>query len=157
MTDHNKKPRMWADVIKAWADGAEVQYRIQVSSGNWGPWMSTTLPAFSFSLTKEYRVKPEQEPHKWQLQKEAFLAGKKVYFRHVAENVQHLLTPYFIKTFPDLWDMEHLEFTVEPDTEIRFAQAAMVDGRLHIVARPSDMANVKLTFIGGELLGTAVI
>ena len=51
-----KTPHKHADVIKAWADGAEVQYRCSAS----GDWMPATCPGWSHIAT--YRIKPEPKP-----------------------------------------------------------------------------------------------
>lgn len=45
----------FAEVIKAWADGAEIQTRV-----NGSDWFDTDIPSWSF--TSEYRVKPEPKP-----------------------------------------------------------------------------------------------
>ena len=50
----NRKPHKHAEVIKAWADGAE----IQALSGKF--WLSTPSP--QWSEDKEYRIKPEPKP-----------------------------------------------------------------------------------------------
>jgi len=51
-----KTPHKHADLIKAWADGAEIEYR-SYSSSNWHPiclgWTWDT------TLIVEYRIKPE--------------------------------------------------------------------------------------------------
>lgn len=49
------KPRPHADIIRAWADGAEVQYRAPNSTG----WVDAPDPAFVADY--EYRVKPARE------------------------------------------------------------------------------------------------
>ena len=66
------QPHKHAEVIKAWADGAEIQFRSQ----NGRCWVDVAIghltPGFSVEL--EYRVKPE--PHKWQKEMDAQAAGK---------------------------------------------------------------------------------
>jgi hypothetical protein len=52
-----KKPHKHAEVIKAWADGAEIQYRAEGCTGNW---MDNTDPLWNLSF--EYRVKPREFP-----------------------------------------------------------------------------------------------
>lgn len=49
-------PHKWADVIKAWADGADVQIRF-----NGGEWVDIEKPAFD-SKDAIYRIKPEPKP-----------------------------------------------------------------------------------------------
>lgn len=51
-----KTPRKHADVIKAWADGAELQYQSKIDA----VWYSTTAPSFEESY--EWRIKPEPKP-----------------------------------------------------------------------------------------------
>jgi hypothetical protein len=46
-----------AELIKAWADGAQVQYFYH---GEWVDWESYTSP--SWGKTIEYRIKPEPKP-----------------------------------------------------------------------------------------------
>lgn len=51
-----KCPRKHAEVIKAWADGAQVQMK----STHYAKWEDVEFPSFSDSL--EYRIKPEPKP-----------------------------------------------------------------------------------------------
>jgi len=59
METPKKKP--WADVIHAWADGKEIQYR-ETTNRNRSDWLDfgyeRLIPAF-FSLTTEWRIKPK--------------------------------------------------------------------------------------------------
>jgi hypothetical protein len=49
------KPRKHAELIKAWADGAEIQFRVKG-----GEWIETVdTPAWKENL--EYRIKPEEK------------------------------------------------------------------------------------------------
>ena len=50
-----KTPRKHADVIKAWADGAEVQYQSKIDN----VWYSVSAPFFAFDAM---RIKPEPKP-----------------------------------------------------------------------------------------------
>lgn len=49
-----KKPLKYADLIKAWADGAEIQTKVA------GEWFDTRFP--SWFDPYEYRIKPEPKP-----------------------------------------------------------------------------------------------
>lgn len=49
-----KTPHKHADLIKAWADGAEIQYRYT------GVWTDVNRPAWNEVV--EYRIKPEPKP-----------------------------------------------------------------------------------------------
>ena len=51
----NKKPHKHAELIKAWADGAEIQLQNSI-----GGWMDEKYPAWN--LTAVYRIKPEPKP-----------------------------------------------------------------------------------------------
>jgi hypothetical protein len=56
--DHKKENRMkhkHADLIHAWADGAQIQFRL------WGgmEWIDTEIPAWEIKY--EYRIKPEEK------------------------------------------------------------------------------------------------
>lgn len=55
-----KTPHKHADVIKAWADGAEVQYKSQIDNG----WHSVSAPFFDAidAIDYEWRIKPEPKP-----------------------------------------------------------------------------------------------
>lgn len=57
-----KTPHKHAELIKAWADGAEIQSRFVVSNDtNEGHvWVDTPNPAWDFE--KIYRIKPEPKP-----------------------------------------------------------------------------------------------
>jgi hypothetical protein len=55
-----RKPHVHAEVIKAWADGAEVQ----VSTDGGCTWADAAAPMFSYACL--YRIKPEpKEPTTW--------------------------------------------------------------------------------------------
>lgn len=74
MTDNTKRePHKHAATIKAWADGAKIEY--QRSDGTWGE----PIGSPSWSEATAYRVKPE--PHKWQKEIDAYHAGKDVQFK----------------------------------------------------------------------------
>ena len=54
------KPHKHAEIIKAWADGAEIEYHTSSSYSNWNPiclgW------SWDNTLVAEYRIKPEPKP-----------------------------------------------------------------------------------------------
>lgn len=50
------QPRKHAAIIKAWADGAEVEFLDRPS----GRWTQATTPTWSYDT--EYRIKPEPKP-----------------------------------------------------------------------------------------------
>lgn len=57
-----KTPHKHAELIKAWADGAEIQSRfVVINDTNEGHvWVDTPNPAWDFE--KIYRIKPEPKP-----------------------------------------------------------------------------------------------
>lgn len=63
MTTNTKQPHIHADVIHAWADGAQIQYR----EGPTDPagWEDTATP--SFAPLSEYRVKPDNAVKKYRV------------------------------------------------------------------------------------------
>ena len=52
-----KTPRNYSELIKAWADGAEIEYKDLGA-----PWHVISNPSWSGS--GEYRIKPEPKPEK---------------------------------------------------------------------------------------------
>lgn len=52
------KPHKHAELIKAWADGAEIQYKDEL--GEWETWDGYNAPPWY--PNEEYRIKPEQKP-----------------------------------------------------------------------------------------------
>ena len=55
------KPHKHAELIKAWADGAEIEYRIY-SVDSWTDWKDCVEPTWITDWDFEYRIKPEQKP-----------------------------------------------------------------------------------------------
>ena len=52
------KPHKHAELIKAWADGAEIQYKDEL--GEWETWDGYNAPPWY--PDEEYRIKPEPKP-----------------------------------------------------------------------------------------------
>lgn len=52
------KPHKWAKEIKAWADGATIQYRYTSVSSKW---IHLTAPTWIEHEDIEYRIKPEEK------------------------------------------------------------------------------------------------
>lgn len=55
MNNTEKKPHRWAEVIKAWADGVDIQY-LDASAG----WLTLGFDDINWSADVEFRVKPEK-------------------------------------------------------------------------------------------------
>lgn len=62
-----KKPHKHAELIKAWADGATIQYKTQHAG-----WMTCT-PAWAESA--EYRIKPEEPKEYWAISPSHIIYG----------------------------------------------------------------------------------
>ena len=59
------KQHKWHKEIKAWADGAEIEYRIRKPNEPWGNWESVIQPTWHLNTWQEieYRIKPQpKEP-----------------------------------------------------------------------------------------------
>jgi hypothetical protein len=57
------KPHKHADLIKAWADGAEIEYRVKDGKLGWSNWKSfQDLERFLTDPWWDYRIKPEPRP-----------------------------------------------------------------------------------------------
>lgn len=56
-----KKPHKQAELIKAWADGAEIQWRDKDSDSD-RAWRDTNDPWFWNGINMEFRIKPEPKP-----------------------------------------------------------------------------------------------
>lgn len=54
------KPHKHAELIKAWADGAEIQDRYKFGYRYWTDWADNDEPTWQFD--HEYRIKPEPKP-----------------------------------------------------------------------------------------------
>jgi len=56
------KPHKWAKEIKAWADGAEVEFRY-LHEGKWSEWEFESVPIWTVGEEYQYRIKPQpKEP-----------------------------------------------------------------------------------------------
>lgn len=53
-------PRKFADVVKAWADGGDIQFkRVTYSDGKWHDWTYAEGGPFFAHPDYEFRIKPE--------------------------------------------------------------------------------------------------
>jgi hypothetical protein len=71
-----KTPHKHADIIKAWADGAEIEFRWDVRHD----WRGFTAP--SWGQTGDYRIKPEPKP-------DTVKAVRVALFTHMEEPIYH--------------------------------------------------------------------
>jgi hypothetical protein len=144
-----KKPHKHAEVIKAWADGASIEYRFRLADGeSWSNWHSCDLSPGWLSIN-EYRVKP----HKWQKEMDAYAAGKAIQHRWINQKREHqwedVTTPHFL-TGP-----EH-EYRIKPEVVVLRCCAGV-----GVVTRPNPVPgaldNLELTFEDGVLIYARVL
>jgi len=58
-----KTPHKHAEIIKAWADGAEIEYRVNDGKLGWSGWKPfDNLERFLSDPWWDYRIKPEPKP-----------------------------------------------------------------------------------------------
>jgi hypothetical protein len=54
----------WHKEIKAWADGAEIEFRYVRTDNEWSIWVEADKPLWDTTGEVEYRIKPQpKEPH----------------------------------------------------------------------------------------------
>jgi hypothetical protein len=56
------KPHKHAELIKAWADGAEIEYKFFCGGTQWSDWLPMNDGSWTNSPEYEYRIKPEPKP-----------------------------------------------------------------------------------------------
>jgi hypothetical protein len=160
------KPHRWLNEIVAWARGEVVLYRVCYDDGTWSMWF--TVPKehrFMDYPNYEYRLATVPEPHKWQREKEAFLAGKEVEFCNTGYETEmwnrlKLLESKVTlgsdsKLIP-IWDAPWLKFRIAPDEQM-FAARLFKDVLGNLCFTRGGKANVKLSFNGDELKGVELL
>ena len=92
----------WHKEIKAWADGAHIEYRQQYGDDTWSDWAITYYPSWHTALEHEYRV-----------QKEPVITIK--YYEYTA------LDNYagYIEFIPDIGTRWDLKITLKDDIPIK--------------------------------------
>ena len=114
------KPHKHAELIKAWADGAEIEHK----STKYG-WVKVDVPMWS--PEHEYRIKP----HKWQHLIDAQNAGRQVQARYPRG-----------KWGDGKWDFasQVLEYRLKPETVKFRSYMCKTSGgfRVHIVTHESN-------------------
>jgi hypothetical protein len=164
-------PHKWKEIISAWAAGEVIQQRIlSYDEETWGPWtvLKDGHAPIRTDMYIEYRVEPKDEPHKWQKEREAFLAGTRVEFRKRNSGsigihwhqVDTWLEADCRRQGIPIWDREYLEFRIVP--EQRTYQAKMVDAfdpqsGPYLMHHPGVPPNLKLTFVNGKLKEAEVL
>lgn len=148
------KPHRHAAAIVAWATGKEVKYRRHMASGAWTPWVKCQPNHhFDDSISVEYQVVPEGKHHKWQKEKEAWLAGIPVEFcnQNYQPDVWHSLTAAngcSQHTFDNAW----LTFRIGP---ARTEKQVNVNRAGYITS--IGKANLKLVWVGDHLTQATVL
>lgn len=146
-------PHKHAAVIKAWADGAQIERRkLDSRSALCRDWSLAKYPSFSGDW--EYRVKPE--PHKWQTVIDAYEAGKEVQYR---------VDPKFPwsdwkkgsgrRLFQEDWDISTGEYRIKPELVVRWLRVNEHGSLLQGVR--CFQSNVKLTFEDDQLIKAEVL
>ena len=149
------KPHVHAEVIKAWADGAEIEYFSSIPK----QWRPVIHPSWDPRML--YRVKPQ--PHKWQKEIDAYAAGKTIQCRWLDENTpvwrEIPLKPFFFTDEPDL------EYRVKPEPVVKCGNVYDTDEiSLHAEERwyhnknaPRYAGAIKLTFEDEKLVKAEVL
>lgn len=143
-------PHKHAAVIKAWADGADVEFRntlhkIEINNG-WIPLSPRARPGWNDEY--EYRVKPM--PHKWQKEIDAFNRGEEVQW-------QYNYSPNPLRWWPKRdvdpdWNHSKVTYRIKPKPEIQRWSVAS-NGIPYV----SSKGNLMLTFEDGELMKAEVL
>jgi len=145
-----------AEVIKAWADGAEVEYREHDDK----PWKETKGPGFVAYF--QYRVKPV--PHKWQKEMDAALAGAVIQWLKPQHGYHEWTVWEFAKQHvknkdgDSPWDDDFYQFRIKPEQVVKFVEAKLdvQSGALSLVFKQLQ-GNLKLTFEDGKLVKAEVL
>lgn len=152
----NKIPHKHAAIIKAWADGATIQFKNPA-----GEWVDClTIPRWW--KTTEYREKPE--PHKWQEVMDAYAQGKviqaagndKIWYDWQKED------PHCIVCGGPPWDSFSVQFRIKPELVERTAQVKLlcdpqVGNYIDMFHGDGANHNIKVIFENGVLVAAEVL
>lgn len=133
-------PHKHAAVIKAWADGAEIQFKD--ISGNW---RTLTARYAVWGDLDEYRVKPV--PHKHQSMIDAFQAGKTI-------EVEYLPGLWGTVKEPN-WTLQY-NYRIKPEV-VEHLFFAYANGKLTLPTTWQPGPNLKLSFEDGKLIKAEVL
>jgi hypothetical protein len=134
------KPRKHAELIKAWADGAEIEMLCSD-----GTWVANSFPAWNEGVN--YRVKPPEFPHKWKKEMDAQAAGKAVQMRLHDET--EWTDGFWRFNAPDA------EYRIKPETVVAEYRVERADDKT-IWFGPGKH-NLRLTFEDGKLVAAEII
>lgn len=144
-------PHKHAAVIKAWADGADIEFRNPCCSGEvnngWIPLSSGVICANWYN-EYEYRVKPM--PHKWQKEIDAFNRGEEVQWQY--NYSPNPLRPCWQRCVDPDWNHSKVTYRIKPKPEIQRWSVAS-NGIPYV----SSKGTLMLTFEDGELMKAEVL
>ena len=124
------KPHKHAEVIKAWADGAVIQFKEDC-----GLWQDTSLTGPNWYECIEYRVK-----HINQALLDAHAKGATIQFRNSDEE--------WIDVEPPLWRQE-IKYRIKPEfkhNRLFYVSVMENEGPFFTLVKDLNSANVKFTF-----------
>ena len=150
-------PHKHAAVIKAWAEGADIEYR----KPHWHASRWESAPNPKWILDNEYRVKPA--PHKWQKEMDAYAAGKIIQYRW--NDPPGVVSSWRDCSSTPLWLTDkHAEYRIKPEREVWYGQAVKPNaGRVCLAGgfmsykRLDEDDNLELTFEDGKLVDAKVL
>lgn len=144
------QPHKHAEVIKAWADGAQIQY-LSLDGTTWCDWEYITAP--SWHPSSEYRV-----PHKWQKEMDAAKAGKTIQWCGPNE-VKWYDWATAAVVGPNSWGLRDYKFRIKPERVVLYDYVHPDD-----VGKPRngsatkrDGDNVVYVFEDGKLISAEVL
>ena len=158
-------PHKHAAVIKAWADGAVIEWRHPHKTEQ--DWEEITIPRWYPDYL--YRVKPT--PHKWQAVMDAGAAGKAFQYRQCRSVVGEPPRPdtepgYRWQDWNDpvgalrstAWNSPYLEFRIKPEVCERYTYSLPFNnGWADQTSYRKPKDNLKLTFEDTKLIKAEVL
>jgi hypothetical protein len=149
-----RTPHKHAAIIKAWADGAQIE-----SKYTNGEWYNVYVPAWLDD--REYRVKPV--PHKWQREMDALTSGKTIQLRSSTDscgwrtcNWKSVINKHAQQTF----DSPIYQFRIKPEVVVIAGKVVLNQGRAWCDAqfmKDTGQDNLKLTFEDNVLVKAEVL
>lgn len=156
------QPHIHAELIKAWADGAEIEFRV-FDDDRLG-WEPVSFP--SWDTEYFYRVKPQ--PHKWQAVMDACKAGKVCQWRATnPDNPCHTWNDIYRHQLGELgWFTNgSYEYRIKPEPVVKYVnvydmslgELEVKDNWHHNKDAPKYAGALKLTFEDGKLIAAEVL
>lgn len=149
--ESGRRPHVHAAVIKAWADGAVIEWRNP--QDHHSKWQSLNpYTVVGWYDNNEYRVKPE--PHKWQAVMDAYASGKAIQYRDVTE------AKWYDRPQPlpaHYWDSPYLEWRIKPEVVVKLVRLVTSSSMVGVAFQTPGEANLRLTFEGDKLIHAQVL